>query len=172
MTVCSAMVWSVISLFIADDLSGTKTQIGLIYMLSGAIGVIFGPSLGRISDRVGRRPVLLSSMACFTLYFVLCFFARNVLDMFLIALLEGVGWMTLGSTGPALVADIVPAKERGWAMGMYNRTTGVGWMMGPAVGGFLADAIGFRSTFLLSTGLMISGLLMASLFIRKPEKRG
>ena len=168
--ICSSILWTVLILFISD-LGGTKTQIGLIRMISTAVAILFGPALGKFSDRVGRRPILLFSMACFTLYFGLCFFAENVIIMFPITLLEGIGTITTGTIAPAFIADIVSAEERGWAMGTYNRIQNIGWLIGFGLGGYLADVIGYRSTFLASTGLMTVGFFMALIMLRERNNK-
>jgi len=140
-------------------------------MISTAAGIIFGPSLGRFSDRVGRRPILFFSMVCYMLYFILIFFARSIMFMFPITLLEGVGYIAVGAIAPAMVVDIIPSEERGWAMGTYNRIQNVGWLVGYGVSGYLADNIGFRPTFLVSAGLMTIGLLM-TLLLRIEKRKG
>jgi MFS family permease len=160
--VCSSIIWTILTLFIAD-LGATKTQIGLIRMISTAIAIVFGPSLGKISDRIGRKPILFFSMSCFTLYFVLSFLTYRILYMFPITLLEGIGYLALGTIAPALIADIVPVEERGWAMGIFTRIQNVGWLIGYGLGGYLADIVGFRLTFLFCAGLMLISLLSTSL---------
>jgi MFS family permease len=160
--ICSSIIWTLLTLFIAD-LGASNTQIGLIRMISTAAGIFFGPSLGKFSDRLGRTPILLTSMSCFLLYFVFSFFTYEILYMFPISLLEGIGYLALGMVAPSVIADIVPNDEIGWAMGTFTRIQNVGWLIGYGIGGFLADMIGFRSTFLVCAGLMILSIIMTFL---------
>ena len=66
--ICSSIIWTLLTLFIAD-LGASNTQIGLIRMISTAAGIFFGPSLGKFSDKLGRTPIIITSMSCF-LYFI------------------------------------------------------------------------------------------------------
>lgn len=70
---------------------------------------------------------------------------------------------------PALVADIAPAGERGWAMGTYERAWSLGWIGGPLIGGYLADNIGFRITFLVGAVLVMLGVVRLGFSLRKPK---
>jgi MFS family permease len=152
--ICSSIIWTLLTLFIAD-LGASNTQIGLIRMISTAAGIFFGPSLGKFSDKIGRTPILITSMSCFLLYFVFSFLTYEILYLFPISLFEGIGYLALGMVAPSVIADIVPDEEMGWAMGTFTRIQNVGWLIGYGLGGYLADIIGFRSTFLFCAGLMI-----------------
>ncbi|MDI6889747.1 MAG: MFS transporter [Thermodesulfovibrionales bacterium] len=54
-----------------------------------------------------------------------------------------------GASANAYIADIISPDRRGWAMGVYQKTMSLGWVVGPAIGGFLFETIGFQMTFLL-----------------------
>ena len=167
--ICSGMVYSILALYISD-LGATKTQIGLIYMTGAIAGAVFAPTMGKLSDRFGRKPILIISMIGFMLAFSLYSLIRNYMQAFPIYAVEGATWAAMGPTASAFIADIIPPKERGWALGMYSRTWHVGWIIGPILGGFLADTIGFRSVFLIGSGLIIFGLISVMLYIEEPKK--
>src|SRR4030043_826332 len=75
--ICSGLVYSMFSLYMAEVLGAKKTQIGLIYMVGSLAGLLFGPFLGKLSDRFGRKPIILCSMASFVLIFVLYSMVRG-----------------------------------------------------------------------------------------------
>jgi len=157
------------SLYLAEVIGAKKTQIGLIYMVSSLMGLLFGPLLGRLSDRFGRKPLILSSMASFVLIFVFYSMARDYLVLYPIQILEGAAWVAIGAGITAYIADIVAADRRGWAMGVYQQTISIGWVIGPAFGGFLADIIGSRTTFLLGAILVGIGFILVLLLVREPQ---
>ncbi len=156
--VCSGMVYSILPLYVNEVLRASTRHIGLLYMVGAATGAALAPFLGRLSDRFGRRRILLLCMIGFAIAFALYSLLRNFPQAFPVYALEGASWAALGATVPALIADIVPKEERGWAMGVYERTWSIGWIIGPLLGGFLAETIGFRITFILGAIFMGIGI--------------
>ncbi len=168
---CSGLVYSMFSLYMAEVLGAKKTHIGLIYMVGSLVGLILGPFLGKMSDRFGRKPVILCSMASFVLIFVLYSMARGYQVVYPIQVLEGAAWVAIGAATTAYIADIVSAEKRGWAMGVYQQTMSVGWMIGPAFGGFLSDIIGSRTTFLIGAALVGIGFILVLLLVKEPQRQ-
>ncbi len=169
--VCSGLVYSLFSLFMAEELGATKTQIGLIYMVGSTAGLVLGPILGKLSDRLGRKPLILAAMAGFVLIFGLYSVIRGYIVTYPIQIIEGSAWVAMGAATTAYIADITPVDKRGWAMGIYQQAMSVGWVIGPAFGGFLSDIIGFRKTFLLGTILVAIGFFLVLFLVRETVKR-
>ena len=131
--------------------------VGLFGLIFGLMQFIFSPVLGALSDRFGRRPVLLVSI--FGLGF----------DYVLMALAPSIGWLFLGrtlsgitaasfSTANAYVADITPPAERARSFGFMGAAFGVGFVIGPAMGGYLGG-IDLRLPFWVAAGLsLINGI--------------
>lgn len=88
-----------------------------------------------------------------------------------IQILEGAAWVTMGAATTAYMADTISAEKRGWAMGVYQQTMSVGWMIGPAFWGFLSDIIGSRTTFLLGAVLVGIGFVLVSLLVKEPQRQ-
>lgn len=154
---CSGIVYSVLPLYISNELGASTSQLGTVYMVGAFVGFMMAPYLGRLADRHGKRKVLLCSMGGFGVAFAAYGLMRTLPMVFAVQALEGASWAAMGATLPALIADIVPPGERGWAMGMYERTWSLGWIGGPLAGGLLADNIGFRITFAIGAGLVVLG---------------
>ncbi len=169
--ICSGLVYSMFSLYMAEVLGAKKTQIGLIYMVGSLVGLLFAPLLGKLSDRFGRKPIILGSMASFVLVFVLYSMVRGYLVVYPIQILEGAAWVAFGAAVTAYIADIIAVEKRGWAMGVYQQAISVGWMIGPAFGGFLSDIIGSRITFLLGAMLTAIGFILVLLLVKEPPRQ-
>ncbi|NWG08707.1 MAG: MFS transporter [Nitrososphaerales archaeon] len=169
--ICSGIVYSIFAIYIKEDLGASTSQIGLIFTLGSLSGVIAAPLFGRLSDRIGRKPILVTSMTIFFVVFLFYSLARSFLEIFPVQVLEGVGWSSLGATTSALIADTVPSETRGTAMGMYTMTWYLGWVIGPALGGWMAETFGFRSVFFICSILIIFGFVMALKFIKEPIQK-
>jgi MFS family permease len=168
--ICSGMVYSVLSLYIADDLGASKTSLGLIYMTGAACGAILALSLGKLSDRWGRRVVLVLPMFGFVIAFIMYALSPNYTYVFPIQALEGMTWVALGTGSSAFIVDLMPSEQRGWGRGVYQRTWSVGWILGPLIGGVLADSIGFKSTLLISTGMAALGIPLVLFYLKEPRQ--
>ena len=73
--------------------------------------------------------------------------------------MEGLAWAFMSSSAIAYVADLSSPEDCGWAMGVYYRSLYAGWIVGPIVEGYLADALGFKGMLLLSSALVVVGLV-------------
>jgi MFS family permease len=168
---CSGMVYSVLALYISE-LGASKTEIGMIYMTGAAVGALVSPMIGRLSDRIGRKPVMAMSMVGFALAFAAYSLIESALYAFPIQALEGATWAAMGTVASAFIADLAPERERGWAMGMYERTWFIGWIVGPMLGGYLADNIGFRATLIIGSALTVAGLIVFLLKVKESKVAG
>ena len=109
------------------------------------------PILGRLSDRFGRRPVLLLSLFGFALDYVLLYFAPTIGWLFVARLLSGICGASF-TTATAYIADISTNENRTKNFGMIGGAFGLGFIIGPLIGGFLGD-ISTRLPFIVAAGL-------------------
>jgi multidrug resistance protein len=121
----------------ADRLGATPFQVGLILACYAFVQLLFLPVWGWISDRIGRRPVLLISLLGTALSFVLLALARSVETIYLARGLAGFFAASVG-TAQAVVTDVTPPAERAHGMGLIGAAFGAGMIVGPMLGGFLA----------------------------------
>ena len=168
--ICSGLVYSMFSLYMGEVLGAPRTHIGLIYMVGSLVGLLFGPLLGKMADRFGRRPVILGAMASYVPIFLLFFLTRGYLAIYAIQALEGAAFVAISAAITAYIADIITAEKRGWAMGVYQQTISLGWVIGPAFGGFLSELIGFRTIFLVAAIVAAIGFILV-LFLVKESRR-
>lgn len=162
--ICTGIIYSILSIYMAS-LGLTKSEIGTLFT-AGAVGAaVSSPFWGSLSDRFGRKKIMVFSMAAFAIVFLGYAFSRNYIHLIIVQVWEGLAWAAMGSTAVALVADVVPEESRGKAMGIYNMTWNMGWIVGPSMGGLISDHFGFMTTFLLCSGLTAAGLVLAAFLI-------
>lgn len=158
--------------FEAGDAAAAGRYIGL-FATVWALAQFFGaPVLGALSDRFGRRPVLLISLFGLAFDYLLMAFAPTLGWLFVGRVISGVTAAGM-AVANAYIADVTPPEKRAATFGMIGAAWGVGFIVGPAIGGFLGD-ISLRLPFLAAAGLTFVGALYG-LFVLpeslKPENR-
>lgn len=145
---------------------------GLLMFVFALMQFIFAPILGGLSDRFGRRPVLLLSLTVLGLDYIIMGFANSIFWLFLGRLIAGAAAATF-ATSNAYIADITPEKERAQKFGLIGAAWGIGFVMGPAIGGLLGD-IDPRLPFFVAAGLALANVLYGLLVLPEtlaPENR-
>ena len=115
---------------------------------------------------------MLAAMASFLLVFFAYSIIGDLIWAFPVQALEGASWVAMGAAASAYIADIMPSDSRGWGMGIYQQTWSVGWIVGPVMGGALADAVGFRVTFLIGAAIICPGFISMALLLKEPRRSG
>ena len=126
---------------------------GYITMVYAVMNFLSAPILGGLSDRFGRRPVLLLSIGTLAIDFVIMGMAHTIWLLFLGRVLSGISGAT-HSTAAAYIADVTEPEKRGQAFGMLGAAFGLGFILGPAIGGFLGQ-FDPRFPFFASAGLAL-----------------
>jgi len=127
-----------LSTFLAKDFNASATEIGLLMTLFSLMQFIFSPFWGKLSDKIGRRPVLLMSVLCSGLSYVGYAFSTELWMLFVWRGLAGLFSANI-STAMAYIADITEEKDRSKSMGLIGAAFGLGFMMGPFIGGVLGS---------------------------------
>ncbi|KPK81998.1 MAG: hypothetical protein AMS25_04200 [Gemmatimonas sp. SM23_52] len=145
-------------------------RVGLLISLYGLVSTAFQPVIGALSDRIGRRKVLIQVglllMAAATLGFIP---ARHFSDLFLLRSLQG---LAVGITIPAamaLMAMITVKETRGGSMGVYSTMRMIGFAIGPLIGGVVYEHFGFDAAFCVGAGFILLGALLVQLWVRDVE---
>ena len=118
---------------------------GLLVAQFAALQFLFGPFVGNLSDRFGRRPVLLGSMLVFGTNYALMGLAPNITWLFVGRALTGISG-AIYAPANAFIADVTPPDKRAQGYGLTGAAFGVGFILGPALGGFLGE-LGPRAPF-------------------------
>jgi multidrug resistance protein len=144
---------------------------GLLVSVYSLMQLIFAPVLGRLSDRYGRRPVLLVSLAGSALGYLLFAFAQSLPLLFLARIIDGASGGNI-SAAQAYVADVTGPEDRARGMGLIGAAFGIGFVLGPAIGGFLGAWGGNLAIGLFAAGLAALNLFFTWRFLPESRKPG
>jgi DHA1 family tetracycline resistance protein-like MFS transporter len=136
---------------------------GLMAAVFGLLQFLFMPMLGAISDRVGRRPVLLYSMAGMCLNFLVTAWAPSLAWLFLGRVIGGVSAASM-SVASAYASDVSTPENRAKSFGKIGAAFGVGFICGPVLGGLLGD-ISLTLPFWVAAGLASVNLVYGWLYV-------
>ena len=128
--------------------------------------------MGRLSDLVGRKRIYMAGMVVFVSGAAMAGWSNSLPMLILARMLQGCGAGMTQGTGMAIITSSFPADERGKAIGLLMTTVGVGMIAGPAVGGLLVDALGWRAVFIASVPLGLTALTASWLILREPPREG
>src|SRR5918911_3815632 len=119
--------------FYAERFAASPLQMTLLFATFSLMSLLTAPLWGRLSDRVGRRPVLMASMAAAALAYLGLAFATQLWMVFAARAFAGVCAGNL-SAAQAYVADVTPPEKRARGMGMIGAAFGLGFIIGPVLG--------------------------------------
>jgi len=135
----------------ATGLSQAATWGGAMAAVFAVMQFLFGPTIGNLSDRFGRRPVLLVSLAAMSVDYIIMGFANSVWILVIGRIIGGITSATQ-STASAYMADISSPEEKAQNFGLIGAAFGVGFILGPLLGGLLGE-LGPRAPFFAAAAL-------------------
>ncbi len=147
------------------DLSQAAIWGGLLSAVFALMQVLFGPALGSLSDRYGRRPVLLVSLAIMAADYVIMAVAGSIWLLLAGRIVGGITAAT-HSTAGAYMADISAPEEKARRFGLIGAAFGVGFVLGPILGGLLAE-FGTRAPFWGAALLTSANFLLGALVLKE-----
>jgi DHA1 family tetracycline resistance protein-like MFS transporter len=147
----------------ADRYHPSPAVFGLLMAAYSLMQFVFTPVLGRLSDRFGRRPILLLSLAGTVCGYVLFGLQHSLLLLFLSRIVGGLMGANV-ATAQAVIADITKPQERAKGMGLIGAAFGLGFIFGPAIGGATVR-LGEAAPGLFAAGLSLTALVVAALFL-------
>src|SRR2546426_5976923 len=143
----------------------TPREVGLLFASYSVMQLIFAPVLGRLSDKYGRRPILLISLLGTSFGFLILGFATTLWMLFLGRIIDGISGGNI-STAQAYIADVTTKEDRAKGMGLIGAAFGLGFVFGPAIGGILSRW-GVNVPFLFAGGLAFANAIL--LYFTLPE---
>ncbi|MBW8349016.1 MFS transporter [Bacillus sp. IITD106] len=124
--------------FYAENVGASPTQLGFLMAVYSLMQLIFAPMWGRISDRIGRKPVIMIGIFGLSVSFFLMGFSSQLWMLFAARIIGGFLSSANMPTVMAYVADITTPEDRGKGMGMVGAAVGLGFVFGPAIGGIFS----------------------------------
>jgi MFS transporter, DHA1 family, multidrug resistance protein len=149
--------------FLIDKLGASGSALGLLVATAALTEFLFGPIWGSISDRVGRKPILMIGMFGYALSMFLFGLANQLWMLILFRALSGVLSSATVSTTMAYIGDSTSEKARGGGMGILGAVGGAGTIIGPGIGGLLAGGSLSTPFFVSAILALLSLLLVATL---------
>ena len=149
----------------ATGFGATPRQVGLLFASYSVMQLVFAPVLGRLSDKYGRRPVLLVSILGTCAGFLILGFATTLWMLFIGRIIDGISGGNI-STAQAYIADVTTEENRAKGMGLIGAAFGLGFVFGPAIGGILSRW-GNNVPFLFAGSLAFANAIL--LYFTLPE---
>jgi DHA1 family multidrug resistance protein-like MFS transporter len=159
--------------FFAKSVGASPTQLGLLMASYSVMQFLFAPMWGGISDRIGRKPVMLIGIAGLSLSFFLFAAADSLWMLFASRILAGFLSSANMPTVMAYVADITTPENRGKGMGIIGASVGLGFIFGPAIGGIFSEK-GYHVPFLIAGTVSAITFLFVLIVLKEslpPEQR-
>ncbi len=151
--------------FFMKEYNSSPLIIGLLLSSNAIFGFFFGPILGKLSDKYGRKPLLLISQVGTLAGFIILTFSRNIQMLFIARIVDGI----FGGQFPisrAVIGDIIPPKERPKQMTNIGIAFTLAFLVGPAAGGFLS-AFGIMGPGILSSVLASFTIIITAVYLKE-----
>ncbi|GAB3921910.1 MFS transporter [Microlunatus endophyticus] len=132
-----------------------------IYVLAQAVSV---PIYGKLSDQIGRKPIMLVGVGLFVLGSIFCTFAWSMSSLIIFRAVQGLGAGAIGPMGMTIIGDIYTVAERAKVQGYVASVWGVASVVGPALGGVFTDFVNWRAIFVINIPL---GIIAAVMLVRR-----
>lgn len=154
----------------ADRFGASGTQIGILVLSYSAAQLLFAPVWGRLSDRFGRRPILIIGLLGSAASYLVFAYAASLSVLLLSRTMAGIGGANI-PVAQAYIADITPRESRAGNMGLIGAAFGLGFIFGPAIGGVLAP-VAAELPGLAAAGLCAGNALLALVLLPESLTRG
>ncbi len=153
----------------AKDLGASPFMIGFIAAVYSSMQFLFSPVWGRLSDFIGRRPVMLVSIFMASVSYLFFAHATTIPLLILARALSGIGSANIAAA-QAYITDVTDSESRSKAMGMLGAAFGIGFIIGPLIGGFLKTNFGIEMVGYVASALIGIDFILAVFFLSESNK--
>jgi MFS transporter, DHA1 family, multidrug resistance protein len=156
--------------FYAEEIGANPTELGLLMAVYSLMQLIFAPYWGRLSDRIGRKPVMMIGIGGLALSFFIQAISTELWMLFAARILGGLLSSANMPTAMAYVADITTEENRGKGMGIVGAAVGLGFVFGPAIGGIFSK-ISLSMPFYIASASSLVTLILVSIVLKESRQK-
>ncbi|MEI9990023.1 MAG: TCR/Tet family MFS transporter [Rhizomicrobium sp.] len=156
-----------------EELSGAAGWGGWLMFVYALMQFLCAPAIGNLSDRFGRRPVLITSLAALAVDYAITGAAPTIAWLFVGRVLSGIAGAAYPTVN-AYIADVSPPEKRAANFGLTGAAFGIGFVIGPAIGGIIGDHWGARAPFFVAAAFALANALFGLVVLKEslpPERR-
>ena len=149
----------------AKTFAASGVEIGLVFTAFSISRALLGPFVGRLSDHVGRKSLMLVGLGIYAVISVLYVSADSLWELGLFRFLQGIGSVMVGPLAQAYVGDMTPRGKEGRYMNAFYASQFLGIGIGPLLGGFIGAAWSYEAAFLVMGGLSLLSVLLVAITV-------
>ena len=164
---------AIIKQLTGEELSGAAGWGGWLMFVYALMQFLCAPAIGNLSDRFGRRPVLIISLVALAIDYAITGAAPTIAWLFIGRFLSGIAGAAYPTVN-AYIADVSPPEKRAANFGLTGAAFGIGFVIGPAIGGIIGDHWGPRAPFFVAAGFALANALFGLMVLKEslpPERR-
>lgn len=166
----SSLIQPVLSVFAQEELGISKTGVGVLFSVMGAITLITALPIGTVADRTGRKLTFIFGMIVAAISAFLIILSGSFWPLLLVMMLRGFGRAASNPSITAMFSGLVPASRRGKGMGIFNGFRNVGLVLGSTIGGFMYEVASSELPFIACAFVSLVGVIIALLTVSEPKK--
>lgn len=151
------------------NIGGSTILVGIIISIFSLFQFIFSPILGRLSDKYGRKPILILSSFLNSVSYFLIFFSQQIWLLLFARILAGIGSANI-SVAQAYIADTSSAHERTKKLGFIGAAFGLGFIVGPILGGLVSSKLSIQAAFIIPAVLSLANTGLIYLILPESNK--
>jgi DHA2 family multidrug resistance protein len=156
--------------YIQGSVSASSDQINWVLTSYIVAAAIMTPPSGFLSNRFGRKRVLLTAIAGFVIASMLCGFSQSLFEIVLFRLMQGLFGAALVPLSQGILLDIYSVEERGSAMAVFGVSVMVGPVLGPVIGGWLTDNVSWRWVFYINLPIGLIAFAGIMIFVEETKR--
>lgn len=164
------LVIPILPYYADESLSLSESTIGQIIGIFSLMQFVFAPTLGVISDRVGRKPVIIATSIITGISYLVFSQATSVGLLFLARALGGIGGANIG-VAQAYISDVVAPENRARAFAYIGAAFGLGFVIGPSLGGVIYEYLGFAWVGYIAAAISFINVILANRYLKESRAR-